>query len=204
MTRLLEWRAGDLAHLEPTRGRGTPATARDPVRLRPGRTADRRGARPARLHLRRDQPAAHRGGGPARPRRPGAVRRGLQHRASRARPCRARPPGHRGQQRSAGQPADRRTGQGAQPQPGLRGPDAERRGDRPDPVDQPEGPGRPRAARAGGPDGALLAPPVRAQRRRGGGGRPGSARSGAGSRSAARSVALDQAARSHGSLSPAG
>ncbi len=51
------------------RGRGTPAAARDPVRLRPGRAADRRGARPARFHLRRDQPATHRGGGPARPRR---------------------------------------------------------------------------------------------------------------------------------------
>ena len=54
---------------------------------------------------------------------------------------------------------------------------AERRGDRAAPGDQPEGPGRPRAARAGGPDGALLAPSVRGELGRGRVDRPGPARS---------------------------
>ncbi len=78
MTRLLGWRAGDLAHLRTDRGRRAVAAARHPVRLRPGRTAGRPGARPARLHVRRDQPAA-------RPR---------SRRSARAasRPCSARRP----------------------------------------------------------------------------------------------------------------
>ena len=43
MTRLLGWRAGDLAQLPPTRRRRAVAAARHPVRLRPGRTAGRAG-----------------------------------------------------------------------------------------------------------------------------------------------------------------